>query len=245
MRALILRWAGVMISCGGVVVDGYRRQADFPGTSMVSGFLANSMGYDRTQYDELDELQRVLKYAVRCDRPGEIMRDYQSVSLTTPHMLPGGWTTWGEVEERSGSDNSKQLVKETFYRADAVFTLAVSLPDDISVVAKYSLKYPARPLFIGRKCCTPSQRILLGEVEAENPLQALIAYPRIPFRNSWEPRLNGIPAWWLDDGSTQFGDPLRVASLRDWRNQVHTGRQFFRRGLIFPPAAEEDNRCIT
>lgn len=74
MATLLLRLAGPIQSWGVESKFEIRRTINFPTKSGVIGMLAAAFGYSRE--DSLDELNR-LKFGVRIDREGKLIRDYQ------------------------------------------------------------------------------------------------------------------------------------------------------------------------
>jgi CRISPR system Cascade subunit CasD len=152
-----------------------------------------------------------------------------------------GWTTRGRVEKRGGGYSAGTHIRYRHYLADAVYTLGVCVepeeePPTLDDLAQ-ALKNPARPLFIGRKCCLPSTPLFLGLTEASSALDALRILPRVERGSSRRPAL--LSAWWdAEAGSEGVAGARRIAATdeRDWANQVHTGRRFIYHGSIDPPA---------
>jgi CRISPR system Cascade subunit CasD len=106
-------------------------------------------------------------------------------------------------------------------------------PDLDSLAA--ALDEPARPLFLGRKPCLPSHRILLGFREAESLYAALLGEPMA--------KSGHRPHWTLPDRVTLFlpGDeapPLenfrdtRLCDRRHWRAGIHAGEVRLRSGSV-------------
>jgi CRISPR system Cascade subunit CasD len=231
---LILRFDAPLISFGGMIVDENGVTRQFPGCAMLTGLLANALGYDHSDFPLLQALQQRLRYAVRCDLPGSEIADYQTVDLSLPWMRQG-WTIRGIVEGRgSGKANSGTHIRYRRFIADSVYTTALTLIDHddqptLDQVAA-ALREPARPLFIGRKPCLPSEPILCGRVEAPTLLGALEAYPLASRARPGHP----FNAWW--PGDEDVGRPesrlIPITDERDWRNQIHVGRRWIHEGII-------------
>jgi CRISPR system Cascade subunit CasD len=106
---------------------------------------------------------------------------------------------------------------------------------DLDQVAA-ALREPARPLFIGRKCCIPAAPLLLGVVEADSLVGVLASVPRARAADPGR-----LPAAWSDgdDASGASGESrvVAVTDERDWRNSVHVGRRLMREGQVDPPEA--------
>ncbi len=164
------------MSFGAPTVDGHGPTQRWPAVSMLTGLVANALGYNRTQASELARLQNRLVWAARIDRPGTLLRDYQTAQLDKRDR---GWTTFGAPEKRGGDEasfNSPSIRHREFW-ADASIAMAVRLnraeeSPTIEQVAE-ALQFPARPLFLGRKNCIPSVPIYVRTVKAANTIAAL------------------------------------------------------------------------
>lgn len=183
-RVLLMRLDAPLISFGGVSVDNYGYTEDYPALSMVTGLLANALGYHHRGSERLQRLQNRLRMASRCDRPGERLVDYQTVDLGQELISDAlGWTMRGKPERRGGLFSTGTHIRYRHYLADSVHTVALCLEpesesptlDDLAE----ALQAPARPLFIGRKCCIPSTPLFLSITDAASPLQALESLQRI------------------------------------------------------------------
>jgi CRISPR-associated Cas5-like protein len=80
--ALILRLDAPLISFGGVMIDQNGVSRQYPARSMLTGLIANALGYDHRDADLLEALQSRIHQGVRCDVPGELLHDYQTVDLS-------------------------------------------------------------------------------------------------------------------------------------------------------------------
>ena len=226
------------MSFGAPAVDEHNVIQDFPATSMLVGLLANALGYDHGEHERLQALQDRLRWAARCDRRGQPLRDFQTVDLGQPHLVGTGWTTLGRREDRAGAKSTSEgtHIRYRDYHADAAYAVALVLepagaaPTLADVDA--ALRAPARPLFLGRKCCLPSGPLRLGRVAAPSLLEAVRA---APLAARARPAEDGrYPAWWPEaEAAPEWPSRLLpVWDERDWANQVHTGRRLVRAGLV-------------
>jgi CRISPR system Cascade subunit CasD len=129
-----------------------RRATDFaPSKSGVIGMLASAQGIRRT--DELaDDLLR-LRFGVRIDQPGTMLRDFQTTkSLDDPAAN-------GTLAER-------------YYLSDAVFLAAVEGEAAVVDGLADALMRPKYQLFLGRRSCPPGQKVLEGVVS--EPLEVAL-----------------------------------------------------------------------
>lgn len=217
---LLLRLRGPMAAYGGVRIGQRPGLHPFPLVSSITGLLANAQGWRHTDADRLTDLQDRLRIAVRRDH-GHQETDFQTADLGTPWMVGPMWTRDGEPFHRAGSQD-KKTGKEVMlrpYLADAAFAVAVwsrstDHPLDVEALAE-ALRHPARPLFLGRTSCPPSEPIFAGLIDAPDPLTALAAVPPP------DGRPPGPVALPLEAGALPAPgtETLIVADRRDWQTQ--------------------------
>lgn len=231
---IVLRLDAPLMAFGGVVIDNIGVTSRFPGRSMLAGLLGNALGYSHGNFDALQGLQDRLRYAVRCDRPGTPSVDYQTVDLAQD-FLQEGWTTMGVPEGREGGAARKQThIRFRHYIADAIYSAALALtnPTESPTIndVEAALREPARPLFIGRKCCIPSAPVFLERVPAATLLDALRRVPGVPGRTV----TGALAAWWPEDEETDSSGARLIAITddRDWANQLHAGRRWMYEGTL-------------
>ena len=135
MRVLIMRLEAPLMAFGREMIDSTGPTRDDPDMSLVTGLLANALGYRRSETARHQTLQDRLRMAVRLDRPGVEMLDYQIAVLFEDEE---GWTTRGAPEGRKNSPSyranstgRRQLSHQRYryYRADASLTIALGLDD--------------------------------------------------------------------------------------------------------------------
>ena len=150
-----------------------------------------------------------------------------------------GWTTRGRIAERSGASGEATHQRYRHYRADSLYTVALTLvgsshpsPDDLAT----AVREPVRPLFIGRKCCLPAAPLLVDIVDAASLLGVLASTPRVKRADD-----GPLPASWWDGDDTEGGHGdsrvVPVSDERDWKGRVHVGRRLMREGHVNPPGA--------
>jgi CRISPR system Cascade subunit CasD len=232
MDCLMLRFDAPLMSFGAVVVDQNHPIWRYPGKSMLTGLLGNALGWDHRDTDRLQALQDRLRFAARWDAEPVPIQDYQTVDLGQDFLVDTGWTTRGKREDRAGANSKETHIRFRDYWANGVMTVALTVTGEESPTLdalETALRYPARPLFLGRKSCLPSGPILIGRRQAESLKAALAAEPLAEIGPRRRPRV--IDALWpLDEGAGQ-GTEERY-DRRDWRNNIHRGSERYAVGLL-------------
>jgi CRISPR system Cascade subunit CasD len=212
---------GPLLAFGGEAVDSLGVIEAFPAASMLTGLFANALGWQRHHRVALARLQKRLHYAVRIDREGHRLVDFQTAQLGANDQ---GWTTRGAPEGRAGATYGSPHIRRRDHDADKRVVVALRLDDatEAPTLADLaaSLDEPARPLFLGRKACLPTARLNAGIVEAETLLDALASLPAL-----------GTPTRLLVPNSEppQDGDQERPWSdQRNWHSGVHGGTRVVR-----------------
>ncbi len=221
MRHLILSLESPLMAFGGETIDNYGIIRWFPAASMLTGLLANAMGWRRVEQERHQRLQDRLVFAARIDREpygGLRITDFQTALLGAKDR---GWTTRGQPEGRDGGPRTYDAphLRYRDYFADMHVTVALRLELDaeeptLDRLAE-ALQEPARPLFIGRKPCMPSLSLFRGVAEGDTALGALVACPLDG---------SGVPATvrtlWPDGEGVAGIEANRRYMLTDQRNWV-------------------------
>lgn len=237
LDVLLLRFDAPLQSFGGVRVDERGVTDEAPGLSLVTGLLANALGWDHGDFEALERLQARLAMAVRRDVAGTLLEDFQTVDLGRPWMEPG-WTTRHRAAGRLGASGRGTHIRRRGYWADAVFTVALALDpaaeEPTAGALERALRRPERPLFLGRKPCLPARPLLLGRTRAATLKDAVTAAPLA--RRVAGSGVRRLAVWWPEGDAPPppdaAGDRRPVYDLRDWANQIHTGRRFVYRGTV-------------
>jgi CRISPR system Cascade subunit CasD len=225
MQVLILRLEGPLMSFGDIAIDEIRPTRRLPTRSMLTGLLANALGWSHRDVAALDRLQERLRFAARLDRAGQGLIDFQTAELGKDDPL---WTTRGVPAERAGgaASYSGPALRYRHYLADAAVTVALNLvsaeeaPDLAALQA--ALGRPERPLFIGRKGCPPSRPLLERVVEANSLVGALDQVtPLRPSAGAGDPLLIETEDEAAEPEARRL---IAVADRRDWRLGLHTGQ---------------------
>lgn len=139
MPTVLLRLAAPMQSWGVDSVYNTRSSGVVPSKSAVIGLVASAMG--RSRCDAMEDLSD-LRFGVRADQPGRMMRDYQTV--------------------RNPKKDEVMFTIDRYYLSDAIFL--AGLEGDASIVGEIdaALRFPMFPPFLGRRSCPPTQPLSLG-----------------------------------------------------------------------------------
>jgi CRISPR system Cascade subunit CasD len=241
MDHLTLLFDAPLMSFGGVMVDQHGPTDRFPGLAMLTGLLANALGYRHEDFNRLQDLQTRIRYAARWDVEPEHIIDYHTVDLGQEKMRYPGWTTRGEAEHRAGGTDAKfgTHIRYRHYWANGIMTLSLSLVGEGTPNLgglEAALGQPARPLFLGRKTCLPAAPLLLGRVQAVNVLDALCHCP-LHSRAERSGKETLSACWPSDIPGGRHARIVNRYDQRDWFNQIHTGRREYQEGRIERPVS--------
>ena len=252
MQHLILNLEAPLLAFGGETIDNYGVIRPFPAASMLTGLLANALGWRRVERERHQQLQDRLVFAARIDREpagGVRLTDYQTVKMGDTvdlfvrrgHWVTG-WTTRGEPDERAGAlggVGSGPFTHQRWrdYYADMRVTVALRLEplEEEPTLEELAdaVREPARPLFIGRKPCLPARPLCGGFVEGGTVLDALLQTPlggrgndREPARVQW-PEGEGVAGIESDRPY-----PAMLTDQRNWISGLHGGGRYVREGRI-------------
>ena len=143
MSTLLLRLAGPMQSWGTDSKFDVRRTGREPSKSGVIGLAAAALGVARQDREALARLAQ-LRFGVRVDREGAVMRDYQ---IAKAYRNP---------------KNPDTYVTHRYYLADAAFTAGLESADrKLLERIGAALREPAFPLYLGRRSCPPTGKVFL------------------------------------------------------------------------------------
>ncbi len=227
-RHLIINLESPLMAFGGETIDYLGVIRPFPAASMITGLLANALGWRRVERQRHQGLQDQMVFAARIDREphgGLSTRDFQTAQLAANDK---GWTTRGAPEKRAGGAptyNAPHL-RYRDYWVDMRVTVALRLEpidgDPTLDGLEKALEEPARPLFIGRKPCLPSSRLFAGFRDGDTSLAALLAHPlpdetasRAAVKTLW-PEAEGLP-------EIEASRAYMLTDQRNWTSGLHGG----------------------
>ena len=233
MRWMHLRFRAPMAAFGGEMIDAHGVIRNVPAQSMVTGLLANALGWTRAMRAEHQALQDRIVFGAGWEHGVALgrMTDYQTAQLGKADRA---WTTRGVPAGRAGGAATYAGAHQRWRDYHADLRLAVVLRLDRASAAPTiedlaaALDRPARPLFIGRKSCLPSARIFGGWVtDAPNAWAALRA---VAPANASESEL--LAFWPETDGVAGAYHTTTVTDERNWVSGLHGGGRRICEGLL-------------
>ncbi len=155
MSTLLLRFNAPLQAWGTEAryeVSSTRRE---PSKSGVTGMIAAALGCPRDQYPS--ELN-ALRFGVRVDREGELICDFQTA--------------------KSSKD---AYVTYRYYLCDALFLVGLEGEEALLKRIAYALLHPQFPLYLGRRSCPPTGKLVLG-LREKGLTEALMCEPSLDGR---------------------------------------------------------------
>ncbi|MFJ4652110.1 type I-E CRISPR-associated protein Cas5/CasD [Nocardia sp. NPDC088792] len=165
MSGLLLHLSGPLQSWGTRSDWNVRDTLSYPSRSGLVGMLAAALGHKR--HEPLTRYA-ALEFAIRIDRPGQIIVDFQTVGGGRPReespLLANG-------QHRPAGKGT--IVSERYYLSDAAFTVAVmhdseELIDELET----ALSAPKYGVHLGRRSCPPAAPLVVGR--SDDPVAELL-----------------------------------------------------------------------
>ena len=211
-KLLILRLEGVLQSWDDTSKWDERGTGDYPTKSGIVGLLGCALGLQRGS-PELADLSAALTMAVRADRPGERIVDFQTVTGDPLLNADGKPKTTGNT-----------IISRRAYLQDACFTVFLETDTVWHERLAEALKTPQWPVFLGRKACVPSRPVLECASPAYSDItEALYSYPsadRAVFPMLYETELPNEALSTVDRPDNLVGADRRFVRRRVWRGLI-------------------------
>jgi len=168
----ILLWFEAPLQSWGYDSKFNRRDTlEFPTKSGVLGLVLCAMGASGEQKKLLARFSSLKQTVVSfryVDGKGKL-EDRQPF-LQDFQMIGSGYDDkdlWQNMLIPKTADGSKSVgggtkLTHRFYLQNAIFAVLLEIPDDLSDVIVESLKNPAFPIYLGRRCCVPTEFVFQG-----------------------------------------------------------------------------------
>ncbi len=209
------------MSFGGITIDSYGPTRDFPSKSMMVGLVGSALGLKRTDGVKLQDIQDRMVLGCSILKEGRILVDMQNARLSSDDIA---WKTDGVPEKRTCGDASFDAPerRRREYIEDGHVLVALRMQGKGGVLTEeieQAFRRPKRPIFIGRKCCTPSMPLVdIKPYEtAETSVGAL-------GKRAHQKRA----LWDAEEGPTGGPTVYQITSVRDvknWITDIHQGER--------------------
>lgn len=217
---LIINLKGPMMSFGCVTIDGLGRTRDFPSKSMMVGMVGCALGIDRSEADQLQDIQDRMIMGSAIVKEGRILEDTQNVEISSTDIA---WTTRREPVKRGGGSVGSADRRKRQYIQDGHVLVAMRMQGKGGVLTEHihqAFIKPRHPVFIGRKCCPPSIPLIDTSPfeKASNAYEALKRRTNPGTRAQWD----------AEDGPTGGNAVYQIRSaqdLKNWKSKIHQGHR--------------------
>jgi CRISPR system Cascade subunit CasD len=208
MSTLLLRFAGPLQSWG--VGDKFERRGTerAPTKSAVIGMIAAALG--RRRNESIADLIP-LRFGVRIDQAGTLLRDYHTASHPT--------------------EEKRKYITNRYYLADAIFLVGLEGEEPMLTQIDEAIRRPAFPLFLGRRSCPPEGQMSLGirigvglidALTGEASLRTKPQYKKIPQTILYETHFGEAGTYLQRDNPITFDMAHRRHAFRSVRETMLT-----------------------
>lgn len=240
MRFLVFHLHGPFASWGDIAVGEVRPSFEAPTRSALLGLISGALGISREAQKEAVTLKDFLRFAVRVERQGHFMEEYQTISFPEGRGHDKARTRKQELV--FSQDNTMQSYREHYM--DAVYTIFLTTHNnaksDLLEDIEHALRHPHYVPFLGRKACpldipmlpriisAPTLQAALASKEAEIPASiSSILFPNATAQPSQRRRLviadAAFDTWsWLTE-ETRTNEPGSRTSWHFSKNRVRIG----------------------
>ncbi|MCR5165316.1 MAG: type I-E CRISPR-associated protein Cas5/CasD [Thermoguttaceae bacterium] len=170
MKFLLLWLEGPLQSWGYDSRFDTRKTFDFPTKSGIYGLLLASSGDSGPQCELLERMKDTFFLAISCVPQNSDPQKSGDYQLLDYHMVGNGYdenNEWeslhilrkqdGKVAKISGRPSTKQTYR--YYLQNKKFAVILGFEDDLAEKFAASLQAPVFDLYLGRKCCVPTDFI--------------------------------------------------------------------------------------
>lgn len=172
----MLLWFEAPLQSWGVDSKFSRRDTlEFPTKSGVLGLVLCAMGASGEQKDLLACFSN-LKQTVLSFQYGKDSFDQMNSLLHDFQMVGAGYDSknrWQnnfipKTEKGTKPNGSGTKLTHRYYLQNAIFAVLLEVPADLTEKIANALQNPVYPIYLGRRCCVPTDFVYRGEFASEN-----------------------------------------------------------------------------
>ena len=164
MKFLTFLLSGPLQSWGDSARWDHRSTASMPSKSAIVGLLGCCLGYPRGD-GRLQSLSEQIRVAVRADRRGRLLWDFQTV------QNPGG-----KILNSMGKPRGETIITPKQYLQDAAFQVFVCGDEAVLERCKEAMEHPHWPVCLGRRSCVPAMPVKPNIIEYDSIDEAVEGY---------------------------------------------------------------------
>jgi CRISPR system Cascade subunit CasD len=225
-RRFLLLWLEAPLqSWGADSKFGRRDSLDFPTKSGIAGLLLCALGASGEQRELLAELaplrQTVISFARQPNEQNHIeqslLRDFHMVGSAYDETDP--WETLLIPKKADGGKAVSGGVKMTYryYIQDVFFAAIVEVPAEKVQAFADALSRPVFDLYLGRKCCAPTDIIYRGTFEIEG--DAIVDALAIAEEKGLVERFRAVDGEMGDEVMTLNDVPIQFGVVKKYRER--------------------------
>lgn len=152
-----------------------RDTLNFPTKSGILGLVCSALGATGEQTDLLAKFsnlqQKVISYShVKIKSDGSFTKSLKDLHLHDFHMIGSGYDNtdpWESLLIPKTSEGKSAVgggakITHRYFLQNAVFSVLLEVPSDLSEKIAYSLQNPTYDIYFGRKCCVPTDFVYQG-----------------------------------------------------------------------------------
>ena len=165
MKYLRFTLAAPLQSWGEAAPWDYKETEAIPTKSAIVGMISAAFGY-RYGDPNIQKLADSIQVAIRVDRPGSVMEDYQVVKSNKDYLVNAG----GKMRV---PDTSRTIISHKQYLQDARFVVFLQGNEKTLGAVYNALRKPVFLTYLGKRCCATSEPVLPAWVEADSLFSAV------------------------------------------------------------------------
>jgi CRISPR system Cascade subunit CasD len=204
---------------------GRRDSLDFPTKSGVAGLLLCALGASGEQQELLARLAPLRQTVISFEREEARKTGAETGRLCDFHMVGSAYDEsdpWEALNIPKTSEGKKAVgggVKLTYryFIQDAYFAAVVEVPSEMADQFADALRMPVFDLYLGRKCCAPTDIIYRGIFDREE--DALDAASKIAGEKGLIERFKVIDGEKGDEVMTLNDVPVQFGAVKKYRER--------------------------